>query len=411
MIITFVQSAHKMRGNFMQLLVITILLSVLGFATSFILVGIFPSIIAFCLSIYCFLQKKSINIVRALGMSFGGMLVPIIMYLNCYGISLPFDKGTGMPFARQIIYDNYTNMGFDMSFLENKELNSEADSVDTESNSSREDKDIHYVSEGASDDSAGLLKSDSKIAGAKEENDEKEVNENKNDSIDYRDYPDTIFEKFEEIENNYDIKPASGFVGASDDDMPSYGGLPLGTVVVAQYFREDDHNCNPVIVLKNETGNLHRYECIFTARDEEGNEIAISEKTSEVVPDGAQFVIEGRFDKSELGGKKPSMYEFTITKRVPYEEDMTDEVMVYTKVDGNSVVLAADNKSDRKVKVDAYVLFFDGDELVDCIWLIPSNTDEVCIDPMSLATIKGDAYYRFDRIETYYTAYEAIETQ
>ena len=88
---------------------------------------------------------------------------------------------------------------------------------------------------------------------------------------------------------------------------------------------------------------------------------------------------------------------------------MTDQVLVYTKVDGNSVILAADNTSDIKVKVDAYILFFDGDELVDCIWLIPHNIDEVCINPGSLATIKGDAYYKFDRIETYYTAYEAIE--
>ena len=394
----------------MQLLVITILLSVLGLLTSFVLVGIFPSIIAFCLSIYCFLQKKSINIVRAIGMSLVGILVPIIMYLNCYGFSLPFDKGTGMSFGKQIIYDNYTNMGFDMSFLESKELVLDIDTIDIESeaDADKEQEDMYYVSDGVITDSAGYVKSDSAEV---TENEEKEEKSTPKDSLDYRDYPDTIFEKFEDIEKDYDIKPASGFVGASDDDMPSYGGLPLGTVIVAQYFREDDHNCNPVIVLQNKTGDTYRYECMFTARDEEGNELATSEKTSEVVPDGAKFVIEGRFDKSELGSSIPSMYEFTITKRVPYEEDMTDQVLVYTKVDGNSVILAADNISDKKVKIDAYVLFFDGNELVDCIWLIPTNTDEVCIDPKSLATIKGDAYYRFDRIETYYTAYEAIEAR
>ena len=396
----------------MQLPVITILLSVLGLLTSFVLVGIFPSIVAFCLSIYCFLQEKSINIVRAIGMSFVGILVPIIMYFNCYGISLPFDKGTGMSFGKQIIYDNYTNMGLDMSVLESKKLVLDIDTIDIESEADsdkeQEMDDMYYVRDGVITDSAGYVRSDSAEVTEKEEKEEKSTPK---DSLDYRDYPDTIFEKFEDIEKEYDIKPVSGFVGASDDDMPSYGGLPLGTVIVAQYFREDDHNCNPVIVLQNKTGDIYRYECMFTARDEDGNELAISEKTSEVVPDETKFVIEGRFDKSELGGSIPSMYEFTITKRVPYEEDMTDQVLVYTKVDENSVILAADNISDKKVKVDAYVLFFDGNELVDCIWLIPTNTDEVCIDPKSLATIKGDAYYRFDRIETYYTAYEAIEAR
>ena len=58
--------------------------------------------------------------------------------------------------------------------------------------------------------------------------------------------------------------------------------------------------------------------------------------------------------------------------------------------------------------MDAYVLFFDGKELVDCMWMIPQNTDEVCLEPGSAASIKGDAYYRFDHVETFYTAYEAV---
>lgn len=390
----------------MQLLVITILLSVLGLLSSFALVGIFPSIIALCLSIYCYLQKKSINIVRALCMSVVGVLVPIIMYLNCYGISLPFDKGTDMPFWKQIIYENYSNMGFDMSFLKGeKNLDLDVEHIETAQNETegteKESEDLYYVSDGVVQDKPGYVSGTAaSSAGTSEE---------KEESLDYRDYPQNIFEKFEDIEKDFETKPVSGFVGASDDDMPSYGGLPLGTIIVAQYFREDDHNCNPVIVLQNKTGETFRYECMFTARDSEGNELAVSERTSEVVPDEAKFVIEGRFDKSDLNGMIPSMYEFTITKRTPYEKDMTDQVLVYTKVDGNSVILAADNTSDIKVKVDAYILFFDGDELVDCIWLIPHNIDEVCINPGSLATIKGDAYYKFDRIETYYTAYEAIE--
>ncbi|SFQ24618.1 hypothetical protein SAMN04487928_12634 [Butyrivibrio proteoclasticus] len=390
----------------MQLLVITILLSVLGLLTSLVLVGIFPSIISFCLSVYCYFQEKSINTVRALCVSFAGILLPIIMYINCYGFSLPFDKGTGMPFWKQIIYENYSNLGFDMSFLQGeKDEAVDAEYVETVKNEKEdpveENENLYYSGDEAVTDSSEDV--------AETVESTVEASDDKKNSIDYMDYPESIFEKFEDIEKDFDIKPESGYVGASDDDMPSYGGLPVGTEIVAQYFREDDHNCNPVIVLQNKTGEIYRYECMFTARDGDGNELAVSERTSEVVPNGAKFVIEGRFDKNLLNGQIPAMYEFTMTKRTPYEKDMSDQVLVYTKVDGNSVVLAADNTSDIKVKVDAYVLFFYGDELVDCIWLIPNNIDDVCINPGSLATIKGDAYYKFDRIETYYTAYEAIE--
>lgn len=380
----------------MQMLVVAIVLSICGLLSSFILIGIFPSIISFCLSIYCLSKEKTINTVRALLMSLVGILVPIIMYLNTFGLHLPYDKGEGYGTFKQILYDNYSNFGFDMSFMVKDYKTIDEQVAATAATS---DDGIYYVSDGVVQEEAGYNEIVTTEADSSES------------SLDNSKYPESIFESFEDIEKEYETTAKSTEIGASDDDMPSYGGLPVGTLIVAQYFREDDHNCNPVLVLQNKTGSLCRYECMFTARDKDGNEIATSERTSEVVPDGAKFVIEGRFDKSELGGTLPSMYEFTISKRTPYEKDVTEDVCVYTKIDGNSVILAAENPTSLKVKVDAYVLFFDGDELVDCIWLIPSNKDEVCITPGSVATIKGDAYYRFDRIETYYTAYEAVETR
>lgn len=380
----------------MQMLVVAIVLSICGLLSSFILIGIFPSIISFCLSIYCLSKEKTINTVRALLMSLVGILVPIIMYLNTFGLHLPYDKGEGYGTFKQILYDNYSNFGFDMSFMVKDYKTIDEQVAATAATS---DDGIYYVSDGVVQEEAGYNEIVTTEADSSES------------SLDNSKYPESIFESFEDIEKEYETTAKSTEIGASDDDMPSYGGLPVGTLIVAQYFREDDHNCNPVLVLQNKTGNLCRYECMFTARDKDGNEIATSERTSEVVPDGAKFVIEGRFDKSELGGTLPSMYEFTISKRTPYEKDVTEDVCVYTKIDGNSVILAAENPTSLKVKVDAYVLFFDGDELVDCIWLIPSNKDEVCITPGSVATIKGDAYYRFDRIETYYTAYEAVENR
>ena len=159
--------------------------------------------------------------------------------------------------------------------------------------------------------------------------------------------------------------------------------------------------------MQNKTDEEYRYECRFIARDEEGEELAVSEKTVEVVKEGAKFIFEGRFDKAELAGKLPDMYEFSVTRRAPYEKDMSEQVAVSSRVEGGTTVLTANNVSDKKVKVDAYVLFFDGNELVDCIWMIPRNGEDVCVNPGSSAAIRADAYYKFDRIETYYTAYEA----
>ena len=413
----------------MHIIVITIVLSIIGLIASLAFVGIVPSFIALILSIICFVQKRSITRARALAMSLVGVIVPIIMYINSYGFNLPYPREDGLMIVPGIIYDNYSNMGFDMEWIKKvravneakvSEENADSEEMSAQNTASAEDSsdDMYYVSNGIKTDdpnymdiSAGMndgADADNKDSAQKDSGTGSDEAVHSEDSIDTSQYNSDIFEKLEDVTESYDKKPISDKIGASDDDMPSYGGLPVGTLLIAQYFREDVHNCNPVLVLQNKTGRRCRYECRFTARDEDGEELAISEKCVEVVEDNDKFVLEGRFDKNELGGNIPAMYEFSVTKRLPYEKDMSGDVVVYTKEKGNSVVLAAENLSDKKVKVDAFVLFFDKDELVDCIWLIPHNEGDVCVTPGSIASISGDAYYRFDRTETYYTAYEAV---
>ncbi len=373
----------------MPIKLFALILSILGLIASLLFVGIVPSLVAFGLCIYLIMGERSISVVRPLAISFAGIVLPIVMYLNTYGFSFP--KGTeGLGFISHIIVTNYSNLGIDMSFIEPAPAKEPALAEGTggavavespENAADAEDEIVYFSSEQEKADKEA----------ARQEFDE-----------------DSIFESPDSIDPDQKLKGGVVSIAPSDDDMPSYGGMPLGTLIVAHYFREDDHNCNPVLVLKNETGAACRYECAFTARDADGNEIATSDKTVEVVSAGSLFVFEGRFDKRELGGENPDSYEFFISKRDPYEKDMADQVSVYTRVNGNSAILTAENKSDTRVKVDAYVLFFDGQELVDCMWMIPQNVDEVCLEPGSMASIRGDAYYRFDRVETYYTAYEAV---
>ncbi|MBO4456847.1 MAG: hypothetical protein J5802_03940 [Butyrivibrio sp.] len=363
-----------------------IVLSVIGLITSFTVVGIIPSLAGAVISVMCLLREKTISAVRALAMSVVGALVPVIMYLNSFGFALPYEKSEELSILSQIIYDNYTNMGLDMQWLVESELEKEQIFyINTDdqkiTSTAAKDKTVVFEVVGESTDKDGSLSG--------------KTTEGTGDKG--------------KIEGDGDFKPASIQIGASDDNMPSYGGIPRGTSLIAQYFREDDHNCNPVLVLQNNSGKELRYECRFIARNDDGDELSVSEKTVEVVQDGAKFVFEGRFDKRELNGKLPTMYEFSVTKRNPYEKDRLNDIAIHSKAEGNSVVVEAKNLCDKKVKVDAFVLFFDGAELVDCIWLIPASNSNVYVEPNGVGTVKGDAYYRFDRVETYYTAYEAVD--
>ena len=387
----------------MHITTIALIISILGLITSFGFVGIIPSLIAFILNILNFKKEQSIRTTRSLAISFAGILLPLVMYLNSYGIGLPYEKTEKLGMLSQIIYDNYSRLGFDMSGLYDERKEEEMTA------SVKASGDMYYISDGVviDEDGAKLEESVGESSFDKASEDDQKSSKEKNKIFNELD-PDSIFESIDSLDEKSGSDFGADKKGASDDDMPSYGGLPLGVRIMGQYFREDYHNCNPILVLKNETGNDCRFECLFTARDGDGNELATSNKTVEVVSDGGIFVLEGRFDKSLLQGTLPSMYEFLVSKRDPYEENMHDNVSVFGEIVDNSAVVTAQNTSKKRVKVDAYVLFFDGEELVDCIWMIPKNGGEVTIDPGSSAYIRGDAYYKFDRIETYYTAYEAV---
>ena len=372
----------------MHITTIALITAIIGLVSSFFLVGIIPSLVSFIMGIRLFLEEKSIDVVRILAISFAGILLPVVMYLNTFGLHLPDKDGSGRNFYQRIMINNYSNLGIGLGFIKEESPLEDVEPAEIVAVESPEsDEMTYYTNKPKTHNGPGK--------------------ETETDVASESDLPE-IFESLDSIAPSEKNKGGIISIAPSDDDMPSYGGLPVGTLIIAQYFREDDHNANPVLVLQNKTGEMCRYECIFTARDKDGNEMATSDRTVEVVRDGSVFVFEGRFDKKDLGGGIPDAFEFSISKRSPYEKDMSTEITVYTATEDNSVILTAENLSDRRVKVDAYVLFFDGKELVDCMWMIPQNTGEVCVDPGSSASIKGDAYYRFDRVETYYTAYEAV---
>ena len=418
----------------MSLTTVSLIISIIGLCSSFVLVGFLPSLVSLIIGSILFSRYRTIENVRVIAISVVGILLPMIMYCNTYGMSLPGTGDSSTGIIRHILATNYANLGIDIGKVgiwggesaitgSGIEMEYTAENmisgIDAEmensgvagdkGDKSRNEKKRQGIAAGdESSDSGGedeIIYVDNMPGSADDLNARlAAMKEEKSDS----DKSDSIFESLDSIRESDKNKGGIVSIAPSDDDMPSYGGIPVGTLLIAQYFREDDHNCNPVLVLQNKTGTTVRYECTFIARDEEGNEMATFDKTVEAVRENALFVFEGRFDKRELSGGLPASYEFSITKRLPYEKEMADKVSVYTSVKDTSAILTAENKSDARVKVDAYVLFFDRNELVDCMWMIPQNTGEVCIDPGSRAVVEGDAYYRFDRVETFYTAYEAV---
>ena len=382
---------------------IALIISILGLVLSFFLVG--GIICAFTLvwGIKLFLRERSIAGVRVMAISLVGVILPFIMYFNTFGFSLPDKDPEGRNVFVRILYSNYLDRG-GVSTAKGSKNNDTPDdtSQKADENAPAQEASLEEAADEPPAEEMAEPSGDEMVYVNSEDK------SSQGGSPELNPPTESIFESLDSIRQEDRNKGGIISVGASDDDMPSYGGLPVGTLLIAQYFREDDHNCNPVLVLQNKSGEAVRYECVFKARNAAGDELARSEKTVEVVRDGSLFVFEGRFDKRELGGNIPDAYEFSITKREPYEKDMSRDVSVYTATNGACAFLTAENESSVKVKVDAYVLFFDGKELVDCMWMIPQNTDEVCLDPGSGATIRGDAYYRFDRVETFYTAYEAV---
>ncbi len=453
----------------MHMTVIALIISILGLCLSFFLVGGLVCAVTFILGMRLFLEEKSIPAFRVVAISAAGIIIPFVMYFNTFGFALPQNDGSGRNIFVRIIETNYANLGFNIGKRTGDLAAVTAGNGSSVQGDAQGRKDISGEGEdqagkdgassainaadgavnagniaavngvdiaagntgGIAAGNTGNIEADSAGGSAvgntgdiaaentgdtaadgtsdKTAGSGNSIKDSGKDLKEKTKIPEgSIFESLDSIKESQKNKGGIVSIAPSDDDMPSYGGLPVGTLLIAQYFREDDHNCNPVLVLQNKTGGEVRYECRFIARSSEGEELSESSKTVEVVRDGALFVFEGRFDKRELGGRIPDSYEFSITKRKPYETDLANQVSVYTATEGASALLTAENNSDKKVKVDAYVLFFDGEELVDCMWMIPQNTDEVCLEPGSAATIKGDAYYRFDRVETFYTAYEAL---
>ena len=214
----------------MHITTIALITSIIGLISSFFLVGIIPSLVSFIMGIRLIIEEKSIDIARILAISTAGILLPVVMYLNTFGLHLPTRDDSGRNFYQQIMINNYSNLAKGLGIIKEEDT-----ALVEESISDNAGEEMTYYtntpkthSEEAAN-SAGALASSEKLP--------------------------EIFESLDSIAPAERNKGGIISIAPSDDDMPSYGGLPVGTLIVAQYFREDDHNANPILVLQNKSGD------------------------------------------------------------------------------------------------------------------------------------------------------------
>ena len=137
----------------MQITVIALIISILGLISSFFLVGILPSAVSLVLGIRLFLRDKSIETFRVIAISLTGIAIPIIMYINTYGLRLPHDYAEDTNAFTYILVNNYSGLGLD---FEGKEKETGRASAEESTKESGKASEKGSGKEGA-ESSAGLV--------------------------------------------------------------------------------------------------------------------------------------------------------------------------------------------------------------------------------------------------------------
>ena len=100
----------------MHITLIVLLISIIGLVMSLFVIGVLPSLVSLIWGIYLFVnaEEKTISGARIIAISTAGFLLPIIMYLNTFGFSLPKKDNSDVNFYQQILSTNYSNLGIDI---------------------------------------------------------------------------------------------------------------------------------------------------------------------------------------------------------------------------------------------------------------------------------------------------------
>lgn len=155
-----------------------------------------------------------------------------------------------------------------------------------------------------------------------------------------------------------------------------------------------------LLVLKNnspETANAHGD---VVAYDAEGNILATSSAGVDALGSGKEQVMSFYF--SDLAGVDHFGYNVDYKVETDYE-DVGDDIEIQETINGKSVVITCTNNGDEVAEfVEAYVLFFKGEQLVEYNWTYLYDVDFE-LRPGKTVSDNVYCFEDFDSIKCYYS--------
>ncbi|MBQ9513348.1 MAG: hypothetical protein IJR58_09165 [Lachnospiraceae bacterium] len=211
--------------------------------------------------------------------------------------------------------------------------------------------------------------------------------------------------------------------GVAGEDLPPSGSVPvpadgMGEIIDASQFQTElPKELREETTFSYDDAYAHCYDYMFTntsaepisasftykALNKNGEVIATVIDTISGIPAGEKFVTEAVFNKN-VGEIENVIYEVE-TRPCGSTVFATDQVEVTTKKIGNGERVEVKNNATEDVRVNVHVLFYNGNEVVQNSWVVPSNTRMFTISPRSTGT--ADAICRagsYTKTEVYYGA-------
>lgn len=171
--------------------------------------------------------------------------------------------------------------------------------------------------------------------------------------------------------------------------------------VVKEYTYLEDDDYKMVLVLEN-TGKGNAAVAVVGKVSDGANNVIGTERESVFLDPGAQSVVDLDFDTEgvKVMNKDYSISVAKATTIVPGISKITSS----NKVNGNIVTVTSKNTGDTDLEgVEACVLFFDGNDLVDIESEDVNNTGTEIFGKGTTQTQQFNTHEKFNKVKVYYT--------
>lgn len=171
--------------------------------------------------------------------------------------------------------------------------------------------------------------------------------------------------------------------------------------VVKKYNYLEDDDYKMVLVIKN-TGNGNAAVAVVGKVYDGANNVVGTERESIFLDPGAKSVVVLDFDTEGVKVKNEE-YKISVAKATTIKPGIS-KINYKAKTTGNIVTLTSKNTADFDLQgVEANVLFFNGNDLVDIESEDVGNEASEILEKGTARTQKFDTHETFNKVKVYYT--------